>query len=80
MQTGGETSRIISPAGRGQFVKMLTTLEPHGIFCSNFAYLYILTFLDTGMQNGDKALPSISPATCGQLVKMLITLEQHGIF
>ena len=30
----------ISPAGRGQ---MLITLESHGIFLSNFAYLYILT-------------------------------------
>ena len=54
----------ISPAGRGQLVKLLITLEPHGIF----AYLYIL---DTGMQNGDEASSSISPADRGQLVKML---------
>ena len=33
----------ISPAGRGQLVKILKTLEPHGIFGSNLAYLYILT-------------------------------------
>ena len=33
----------ISPAGRGQLVKMLITLEPHGIFGSIFAYLFILT-------------------------------------
>ena len=33
----------INPAGRAQVVKMLITLEPHGIFDSNFAYLYILT-------------------------------------
>ena len=27
--------------GYGQLVKMLITLDPHGIFWSNFAYLYI---------------------------------------
>ena len=32
----------ISQAGRGQLVKMLITFEPHGIFESNFAYLFIL--------------------------------------
>ena len=32
---------IIS-AGCGQLVKMLISLEPHGIFGSNFAYLFIL--------------------------------------
>ena len=72
----------ISPAGRGQLVKMLTTLEPHGIFGSNFAYLYILTFNcpATDMQNGDKASPSISPTGRDFLIKMLIILEPHGIF
>ena len=33
----------ISPAGSGQLVKILITLESHGIFRSNFAYLFILT-------------------------------------
>ena len=33
----------INQAGRGQLVKLLITLEPHGIFGSNFAYLFILT-------------------------------------
>ena len=33
----------ISLAGRGHLVKMLLSLEPHGIFGSNFAYLFILT-------------------------------------
>ena len=37
----GASPSIIS-AGRGVLVKMLITLEPHGIFQSNFAYLYIL--------------------------------------
>ena len=29
--------------GFGQLVKMLITFEPHGIFESNFAYLFILS-------------------------------------
>ena len=32
----------IRSAGCGQLVKLLMTLEPHGIFGSNFAYLCIL--------------------------------------
>ena len=47
--------------GRGfaepQFNRLIT-LEPHGIFGSNFAYLLILT-LSSRMQYGDEALPSI---------------------
>ena len=42
----------ISPAGRGQLVKMLTTLEPHSIFGSNFAYAFNLSLLS---KNGDEA-------------------------
>ena len=49
----------ISPAGSGQLVKILITLESHGIFRSNFAYLFILTLSSAGMQNGDEALPNI---------------------
>ena len=30
----------ISQVGRDQFVKMLTTLEPYGIFGSNGVYIY----------------------------------------
>ena len=33
----------ISPAGGGQLVKMLTTLEPYDIFGSNVAYLFMIT-------------------------------------
>ena len=33
----------ISPVGHGRLVKILITFEPHGIFGSNFAYLFILT-------------------------------------
>ena len=66
---------IIS-ASCGQSVKMLITLEPHGIYGSNFAYLFIFTlFKVTGMRNGDEALPSNDLAGRGLLVKILITLE-----
>ena len=37
--------------------------------------MYGLTFLDTGMQNGDLAKPNIGPVGNGQLMKMLITLD-----
>ena len=42
MQNDDEASPSISPAGRGQLVKMPITLEPLNIVRSNFAYLYIL--------------------------------------
>ena len=41
MQNGDEASPSIILAGRAPLVKMLITLEPHGIFSSNFACLYI---------------------------------------
>ena len=43
MQNGDEASPSIILAGRALLVKMLITLEPHGIFASNFVYLCILT-------------------------------------
>ena len=42
MQKDDEAFLSISQAGHGQLVKMLITLEPHGIFSLNFAYLYIV--------------------------------------
>ena len=42
MQKGDEALLSIIPAGRGQLVKMLIALKPHGIFWSNFVYRYIL--------------------------------------
>ena len=69
---------IIS-AGCGQLVKMLITIELHGIFGSNFAYL-VYHCPVTGMQNGDEALLNIILAGWGLLVKMLIFLEPHHIF
>ena len=63
----------IIPAGYGHLVKMLTTLEPHGIYGYNCAYCLPL-------QNCDEALPSIILAGQGILMKMLITHEPHDIF
>ena len=61
-----------SPAGRGQLVKMLITLEPHGIWIKVCILIYC-------MQN--EASVSTLFASRGILVKMLITLlEPHGIF
>ena len=53
-------------------MKMLITLEQHGIFGSKAYYCPA-----TGMQNGDVALLSIILAGRGLLVKMLITLDLH---
>ena len=39
MQKGDEASPSIILAGRALLVKMLITLEPPGIFGSNFVYL-----------------------------------------
>ena len=41
------------PAGCGQLVKMLITLEPNCIFGSNYAYLFIIYCPATGMQNAE---------------------------
>ena len=37
----------IGPAGCGQLVKMIITLEPHGIFGSTFTYLFFYKFILT---------------------------------
>ena len=42
MQNGEEASPSIILAGQALLVKMLISLGPHGIFCSNFVYLCIL--------------------------------------
>ena len=41
MQYGDEASPSIISAGRALLVKMLTTVEPHGIFGSNFVYIFV---------------------------------------
>ena len=43
MKRCDEASPNIILAGQALLVKMLITLEPHGIFVSNFVYLCILT-------------------------------------
>ena len=47
MQNGDEASPSIILAGRDLLVKMLITLEPHGVFSSNFALIpfYIVLIL-----------------------------------
>ena len=42
MQNGDEALPSIFLVGRVHLVKMLIILEPHGIFGSNFAYIFIL--------------------------------------
>ena len=80
MQNGDEDSPSIILAGRALLVKMLITIEPHGIFGSNFVYIYVFYYCPaTGMKKGDEASPSIILAGRALLVKMLITLEPHGI-
>ena len=43
-----------------QLLKIFITLEPYGLFGSNFAYLFILILSSyPGMQNGGESLSSI---------------------
>ena len=80
MQKGGEASPSIILAGQAHLVKMLITLEPDGIFVSNFVYLCILTLSSHWYAKRGEASPSIILAGRALLVKMLITLEPDGIF
>ena len=43
MQNEDNVSPSTSVAGHGVLVKICIALEPYGILCLNFAYLYILT-------------------------------------
>ena len=67
-------------AGQALLVKLLITLEPHGIFCSNFVYSCILTLSSHWYEKRDEAPPSISLAGRAILVKMLIALEPGNAF
>ena len=60
--------------------EMLLTLEPHGIFRSNLAYLLILAKSSHWYAKHDEALRSINLAGRDLLVKMFITLERHDMF
>ena len=51
-----EDLQSIISAGRRQLVKMLITLEPHGIFGLNFAYLFIFSLSSHWYANSDDAL------------------------
>ena len=80
MKKGDEASPSIILAGQALLVKMIITLEPHGMFCSNFVYLCILTFPDNGMKKDDEASPNIIFAGQALLVKMLIILELQIVY
>ena len=67
-------------AGHALLVKMLMTLEPHGISGSNFVHLHILTQSSQWYKKVNEATPSIILASRAVLGIMLITLEPHGIF
>ena len=80
MKKCDEASPSIILVVRALLVKMLITLEPHGIFCSNFAYFCILTLFSHWYEKGEETSSSIILAGLALLVKMLITLEPHGKF
>ena len=70
-------------------VKMLMTLEPLGLFGSNFVYLCILTLSSEWYAKRWRGFtehyyhcvsPSVCPSVRLQLAKTLITLEPHGSF
>ena len=50
MKKGDEASPSIILAGQSLLVQMLITIEPHGIFGSNFVYKCILNCPATGMK------------------------------
>ena len=59
MQKGDEASPSIILTGRALLVKMLITLERHGLFESDLVYLCILTLYSHWYEKSDKASPSI---------------------
>ena len=71
MQNDDKTLPSISPTGRGQLVKLLITLEPHGINWSKLCLLMHINIVRlASMLNGDEALPkkSIAAPTPPQLI------------
>ena len=76
-------SMSVHPSICYQLVKMVITLESHGIFLSHFAYICMSTFPYQWHAKplfDDMGLLSNCSAFCGELVKILITLEPYGIF
>ena len=80
MKKCDEASPSIILVGQALFVKMLITLEPDGIFGSNFVYLCILNCPATGMKKIDEASTSIILAGRALLVKKLITLLNFMVY
>ena len=74
MQKGDEASLSIILARQALLVKMPRTLEPNGVFGSNFEYLLSSHWYE----KGDEASPSIILAHQARFMKMLITLEPRG--
>ena len=64
-----EASLSIILAGRAILMKMLITLEPDGLFGSNFVYFCILTLSSHWYEKGDEASPSIILAGRALLMK-----------
>ena len=80
MKKCDEASPSIILAGQALLVKMLITLEPHGIFGSNFVYLCNLTLSSHWYEKKVTRLHRESFWPVELLVKMLITLAPHYAF
>ena len=80
IQNGDKASPSIIFAGRAHLVKMLITLETHGIFGSNFVYYCILTLSSRWYVKRAEASQSSILSSLALLVKMLINLEPCGSF
>ena len=80
MKKCDKASPSIILAGRALLVKMLITLEPDGIFGSNFVYLCILTLSSTWYAKTVTRLRRASFWGRALLMKMFKTFVPHGIF
>ena len=78
MPKGDEASPSIILAGQALLVKMFITLEPHGIFGSNFVHLCISTFSTTGLNKGDEVSPSIILARWSISIGVPLYLHTDG--
>ena len=77
MQNGNEASPSNISAGQDPLVKMLIALEPHDIFWSNFAYLYISTLSRHWYAKRGRGFAEQQSSWSWLVSKMLITLEPH---
>ena len=74
-----ESLLSISLAGSGHLVKMLITLEPHGILRSNFAYLYILSLSSHWFAKWRCCFAKHHSGPSRSFSEMLIALKPHSI-